>query len=258
MGIIKSIAIAFSTYTIVPVPHFKWTEKNMRYSLAFFPVVGILLAAILFGWYWLCGIAEISHIVGASVAAAIPFIYTGGIHMDGFCDTVDALSSHADRKKKLEILKDSHIGAFAVIRSCVYIILYFCFTYEIWGTDYYPIACVGFVMSRGTSALLATILPKARNKGMLSAYTKNQNVKFATSLSAVYIIFSTLLIILLNPLIGAAVAVFSAIWAIIYMRNATKNFGGVTGDTAGYYLQYAELILLAAIIVGNIILGVAQ
>ena len=44
--------------------------------------------------------------------------------MDGFLDTTDALSSWQPREKKLEILKDSHAGAFAIITACVYFILW--------------------------------------------------------------------------------------------------------------------------------------
>ena len=50
----------------------------------------------------------------------VPVIVTGGIHVDGLLDTSDALSSWRDREKRLEILKDSHAGAFAVITACVY------------------------------------------------------------------------------------------------------------------------------------------
>lgn len=44
----------------------------------------------------------------------MPLLVTGGIHIDGFSDTMDALSSHAERQKKLEIMDDPHIGAFGV------------------------------------------------------------------------------------------------------------------------------------------------
>ena len=58
------------------------------------------------------------------MAAALPLLVTGGIHADGFCDTVDALSSHAEREKMLEILKDSHCGAFAVIFFGLWLVLW--------------------------------------------------------------------------------------------------------------------------------------
>lgn len=59
----------------------------------------------------------------ASIAVCIPLLVTGGIHMDGYMDTVDALSSHQSVEKKLEILKDPNAGAFAVIYCGIYLLL---------------------------------------------------------------------------------------------------------------------------------------
>ena len=50
--------------------------------------------------------------------------------MDGFMDTMDAVHSYGDRTKKLEILKDPHLGAFAVICAVVYLLLYTGSMYE--------------------------------------------------------------------------------------------------------------------------------
>ena len=55
----------------------------------------------------------------------LPVLLNGGIHMDGFLDVTDAKSSYGDREKKLEILKDPHTGAFAIIGGCVYFLIYY-------------------------------------------------------------------------------------------------------------------------------------
>ena len=54
----------------------------------------------------------------------IPILITGGFHIDGFMDTQDAINSYKPREKKLEILKDPHIGAFAVISLLAYSIFW--------------------------------------------------------------------------------------------------------------------------------------
>ena len=74
-----------------------------------------LLIGYLLLKYTSCG-----NLFFAIAMALIPVIVSGGIHLDGFADTVDALSSYGDREKKLEILKDPNTGAFAVIGLCVY------------------------------------------------------------------------------------------------------------------------------------------
>ena len=79
--------------------------------------------------YW-CGVVCVWRAAPAGPCQAagfalIPVWITGGIHLDGYADTCDALSSYGDREKKLEILKDPHCGAFAVIRLCSYFLAYF-------------------------------------------------------------------------------------------------------------------------------------
>ncbi len=61
---------------------------------------------------------------GGLAGTCIPILVTGGIHLDGLLDTVDAKSSYGDRKKKLAILADPHVGAFAIIGGSVYLLLY--------------------------------------------------------------------------------------------------------------------------------------
>ena len=74
-----------------------------------------------------------SGVLFAAAAACLPLLITGGIHMDGFMDTVDALASHQSRERKLEILKDSACGAFAVLYCGVYLLLSFALYYEGYG-----------------------------------------------------------------------------------------------------------------------------
>lgn len=73
----------------------------------------------------ICGNFICADISRTLVLIILPVIITGGIHVDGYMDTCDALNSYGDREKKLAILKDSHIGAFAVIKLLVYYVLYF-------------------------------------------------------------------------------------------------------------------------------------
>ena len=86
----------------------------MSTSLDFFPLVGAVIGALV------CLInigpaAALDPVVRALASVLIPILVTGGFHLDGFMDTSDALNSYGEPGKKLEILKDPHIGAFAVI-----------------------------------------------------------------------------------------------------------------------------------------------
>ena len=101
---LKSLAIAFQMYSHIPIPSFEWDDKSKKYALCFFPLVGAVIGSVEYLWFFLAALLETPVLIGTAVATAIPFLITGGIHMDGFCDTVDALSSQASIERKLEIL----------------------------------------------------------------------------------------------------------------------------------------------------------
>ena len=121
MTVLQTIAVAFAMFSAIPMPQFEWSQKNMRYALCAFPLIG----AVCGGLWCLVGVLPVPELVRAAGFCLVPVLVTGGIHLDGFADTCDALSSYGDAEKKLEILKDPHCGAFAVIRLCAYFILYF-------------------------------------------------------------------------------------------------------------------------------------
>ena len=137
MRLFESLLIALSTYSAVPVPQFDWNEKNMRYAICFFPAVGVLCGAALWLWAVLAQATGMSGVLFAAIAACLPILVTGGIHMDGYLDTVDALSSHQTCEKKLAIMKDANCGAFAVIYGGVYLLAYAGFAYEVFAAAYF-------------------------------------------------------------------------------------------------------------------------
>lgn len=75
------------------------------------------------GWLALCDALGFGALLRGAVGALLPILVTGGIHMDGFMDTSDALASWQSPEKRLEILKDSHVGAFAVLGCAGYLLL---------------------------------------------------------------------------------------------------------------------------------------
>ena len=84
-----------------------------------------LLVGLLCGVLWcVCGVLPLPAPARAAGFCLVPVWVTGGIHLDGYADTCDALASYGDTAKKLAILKDPHCGAFAVIRLCSYFAAY--------------------------------------------------------------------------------------------------------------------------------------
>ena len=110
----RSLCIAVSMYSRLPVPYGNWDKKEMKYSIGLFPIVGAVIGVMTWLWLWgmrriaAAGTTELPDVVFLAVstliAAILPVLVTGGIHVDGFMDTCDAFHSWADRDKKLQIL----------------------------------------------------------------------------------------------------------------------------------------------------------
>ena len=97
MNGLYSCIIAISMYSKIPMPNVEWSEDRMRYVMCFFPLVGIVQGAALGLWlHFALDVLNLSVGAAALTGAAIPLLVTGGIHMDGFLDTMDAI--HSDRK----------------------------------------------------------------------------------------------------------------------------------------------------------------
>ncbi len=244
MTFLETLLVALSTYSAVPVPQFPWNEKNMRYAICCFPAVGLVCAGGLLLWHEIAQLTQMNGILFAAVAVCLPILLTGGIHMDGYMDTCDALASHQSRERKLEIMKDSHCGAFAVLYCGVYLLLHFGLFYTAFAAGaiirYAPV----YVLSRVLSALCAVTLPNARKAGMLCAFTRQVYKRAATAILLVLLVLAGAGMAWFSP----AALLLGLLWTVFYLIWAKKVFGGVTGDTSGFFLQIAELVMLAGVL----------
>ena len=148
----NSFLISFAMFSKIPVPRADWDKENMKYMICFFPAIGVIIGLLEWGCGWVAMKLDFGSLMRAAGFVLIPLIVTGGIHLDGFLDTVDALSSYQPLEKKLQILKDSHAGAFAIIMGCAY----FTLGLGVWSemkTELLPVMAVAFALSRALSGL---------------------------------------------------------------------------------------------------------
>ena len=247
--LIQSFVIAFAMYSALPMPRVDWNRENMQYALCFFPLIGGVIGAGIALWRFACSLLGLSPILFAAGAVLLPVLVTGGIHLDGFCDTVDALSSRRDREEKLQILKDPHTGAFAVIGLCCLFLVSFALWQELDANgETLSILGSGFVLSRCLSGLAVASVPLAKDTGL--AYTF-ANMSAKGRVRAWLAIFALLCIAgmaVLIPLEGGACACASLFCFVLYYRMAKRQFGGITGDLAGYFLEVCECSQLFAVL----------
>jgi adenosylcobinamide-GDP ribazoletransferase len=248
MTILRSIATAFLMFSRVPMPKVEWKPENMRFALAALPLVGVLTGLVLWGWVWLCGALSFGNILFAAGMTLLPLLVSGGIHLDGFCDTVDALSSHAEPERKREILKDPHAGAFAVIGVCAYLLANFAlYTALPNEKNAVLLACLIPAVSRSAGALASFGTP-SDGAGLLHAMRSSANQRVVMAILAVWCALGIAGLLLLSPLTGGVMAFFAALCAVLTVRMAKRQFDGMSGDLAGFCIQVCELAMLCGLI----------
>lgn len=252
MRLLRTIATAFAQYSRIPMPHFIWKDEDTRYSLAAFPLVG-LVTGLLFYAVFSCGSRfGLPSSASALLLTAVPLIVTGGFHVDGFMDVADALSSYRTREEKLVILKDPHIGAFAVIRLAVCGLIYIASLIIVISSQHNEGLMIaigaGFVLSRCLSALSVLTFRSAKKEGMLyyeatsAASGRTGNIVIVSLTGAASVGVMAYYAWPAGGLIAFA-SVLSFIW---YKYVSYKEFGGITGDTAGYFVVVCETAMAAA------------
>lgn len=246
MNLLGSFLIAFSMYSKIPMPRAEWTKERMRYAMCFFPLVGAVIGFVLVGFAVFAERTGMNPLCFAFLGTAIPLLITGGIHMDGFLDVTDARSSFAEREKKLEILKDPHTGAFAIIGFGVYMLLYVggfsCLDYKA-----VMLFAGTFVLTRALSGLSVVTFPMAKRDGLAASFSQSSEKTKTVIVMLFYIVAAGGYLIDLGGILGVVCLAAAGMVFYGYYKMALREFGGMNGDLAGYFLQSCELILLLLI-----------
>lgn len=251
MNMIKACIIAVSMYSKIPVPQFEWEEKSMRYALAFFPLVGIIIGALQLLLFYVYRQNDLNGGIYAALATALPIAVTGGIHMDGYCDTIDALSSHQSKERRLEILKDANAGAFAVIWAGIYFALCYGAWSDVHAYDAARFIAAGYVSSRAWSGLAALFFPNANKKGSLASFCNYAGKGFVCTVLVLAFAAAFLWQMSISLQTSVLTLAGEAVFFLYYYIMSKKNFGGITGDLAGWFLQCMELLILCIAAIAN-------
>ncbi len=262
MNVFKTICMAFSTYSRIPMPQVKWEEKNAEYVICFYPLVGAVIGAAEAVLLWLADRKGFPSVVTALLLIVIPIVLSGGIHLDGLIDTADARHSYLPKEEKQRILKDPHIGAFGVIRLLLYLMLLLAGLillteqYAARGEQLMVYALVIPFWSRVLCAYTSVWFPKARKDGMLKTVTGGKTIVQTVVLSVFSVMCIAVLLCQL-PLSEewwriSAWFLADLLMLFWYRTMAIKEFGGVSGDLAGWLLCMLELIGVIVLIPATI------
>ena len=250
----ETAAVAFGMFSAIPVPQPQWNERNMRYALCAFPLVGVVCALAFGVWGWAAAALDLPVLLRAAGFCLLPVWLTGGIHLDGYADTCDALASYGDRDKRLAILKDPHCGAFAVIRLCSWFVadLALCAALPL-TTEAVGCMQLAFVLERVLSGWAVAALPLAKHTGLAHTFAQAAPRRRARLVLTGEILLTLMVLVPLGGVSGWAMlaAALAALWR--YAAVARRDFGGITGDLAGWFLQRCELWMLGALVAAQLL-----
>lgn len=250
----KGCVTAFSMYSTIPMPQLEWDKDSMKYALCFFPFVGAVNGILIVLWNLLAVSLGFNVLLYSAGMVLIPLLISGAIHLDGFIDTSDARYSRRELEKKLEILKDPHVGAFGVIMCVCYLIAHLGLAGQFYeNTKYIYIVALGFMLSRAMSGLSIVSFKTAKNSGLAYIFSTGADKKSVKIVMYIYVTLILATMVWINAIVGLSVAVISVSWFWIYKTMCYKEFGGLTGDLAGFFLQILELLILATAMIGGMI-----
>lgn len=252
---LESLIIAMSMYSSIPMPRVDWKENNMRWSLGCLPVVGILCGGVTFGWTVLARFSGASPLFFAALAVLLPIVIAGGLHMDGFLDAADAIFSRQDREKKLAIMKDPNSGPFAILCCCGLVLLETGAWCQLLQTVYLlPAACTVFLLSRSLTVVAGSRLPYT-STSTLGVLFADRAARGVSLLGLVETIVSVGLLLFagywgggLPGLLGGSTAALFAVAVFVWYRHMIrKQFGGITGDLLGFFVELSQLVMLLSL-----------
>ena len=238
--LLHAYAMCQSMFCSIPCPWKIWDEKAKGKMLLFLPIIGLEIGAIWAGLAWLCSFLKLPALVTGLLLCAYPYIVTGFIHLDGYMDVTDAVKSWRDLERRREILKDSHVGSFAVIGIVLLMIAQFALFASAPKDANFLILIFIPAVSRCCSALAVTGL-RPMSTSQYADQTKPKShmvvltVMLLLFLAAGFLLCGKYGFVLFGGLAGYALA----------LHHGYKSLDGMNGDISGYALTIGELCAVA-------------
>ncbi|WP_223487674.1 adenosylcobinamide-GDP ribazoletransferase [Pseudomonas sp. A-RE-19] len=232
------IALQFLSSLPIRLPGMPTPEELGR-SLLFYPLVGLLFGAILWGLNWLLlGTPLLLH---AALLLSVWVVLSGALHLDGLADSADAwLGGYGDRERTLTIMKDPRSGPIAVVTLVLVLLLKFAALLALIEQQHSVVLIIVPLISR--SALLGVFLttPYVRPGGLGQALADH----LPRSAGRQVLVISAVACVLMAGLSGVWALVLAAVLFVWLRQVMVRRLGGTTGDTAGALLELLEVAVL--------------
>lgn len=237
---LHAFAMCQSMFCAIPCPWKVWDEQARGKMLLFLPLVGLEIGLIWVILAQICRLLALPALVTGLILAVYPYLVTGFLHLDGFMDVTDAVKSWRDLERRREILKDSHVGSFAVINLVLLVVAQFALFSSAPETANSLILLFVPAVSRCCSALAVTGLKPMSTSQYANREKQTSHLIVTALLLCVFVAAGFLLcgkygFALLGCLAGYGLA----------LRRGYRSLEGMNGDISGYALTLGELCAVA-------------
>ena len=245
----KGFRAAAGFLTVLPVS--PRDEAALAHARAYFPLVGLLLGALIAGLdLLLSGYLFLpdgtftalapNHLLVSMLVVVALVVLTRGLHLDGFMDSCDALFGGYTRERRLEILRDPHVGAFAVAGVVCLLIIKCAAVAGLLQPQRLPLLILFPCLSRWAILLVMELYPYARSEGLGSAFLGVRG--------RLQLIFGFICALVASLLIagvqGLVLMLAASLIAWIIGAWASRLLGGLTGDVYGAINEIVETAIL--------------
>jgi len=258
MKILRDLSLAIRFLTIIPVISFPPSDdtnqneealaEHLANSMAFFPLVGMLMGVLLVLLRRLFYYLPVSSLVGDTLVLIFWIWLSGGLHLDGFADSVDGFLGGHNKEEILKIMKDSSTGAKGVVALVSLLLLKFVLLVEM--PLFLKDAALFFTPTIGRwSMVIAAFLGRpARLKNSMGKlfmdYVSWKEVIFASLTMAVIGILLFRLYFLPLVMVGIGLV-------LLILKYSQKKIGGISGDILGAINEIVEVFCLLVIYLSN-------
>ena len=241
MRIVKQIVWLIQFLTTIPLrTTISMEPEDYGRSLAYAPLIGLLLGGILAGCLYLLRLL-FPALISSLFLWVIYIFLTGGLHLDGLGDTADGLFSHRSKERILEIMKDSRVGTNAVLALILVILSYIFLVMQI-PTKFLGIIVFMPVIGRMALPLGAGLEKYARREGLglhFINFCGSKEILIGLSITAI-------LSVLILGIKGILILWIVGIILFLMIKFFAAKIEGITGDILGAVCELAQLVYLIA------------
>lgn len=222
-----------------------WSAGDSGRAAVWYPLVGLVIGVLT--WLaWKGAMLLFPPLVTGVITLVVWVTLTGGLHLDGLADCCDGLLASTSVERRLEIMKDPHVGAFGVIGLILVLLLKAAALTSF--ASLTSVSSFGILLAASLARwciLPAGLLPLARPSGM--------GADFASGFRRSFLVWGAIVPFVIALLLGTR-GILSTLAAVgaasLVLWFAKSRIGGVTGDVFGMVVEVVEVVGLLVFLVG--------